>query len=385
MKTIVLFTSLLTSGFLGAQIKSSEKQIIVDGKDTITIIKDVLEGDLKRQTIIQTADKSFMTIEDQAYGTQKQTIIQGNDTTIIINNNSGENVTLKELEDFKIDDESDSTKINLGKMKIVIIEEKGKDKKGQKKIIIDENVIIDNNGNILNDDINKYEDKDDKSEENDYAHWAGFGIMANGFLNSLGKISSASDAEFLELDYTRSIGVNFYFLEDRFPIFKEYIGLTTGLGIQWNRYMLKNNVDVFSNQDSTFGVANGFIDYRKNVLRATYLQAPLLLEFNTNKNPEKAWHLSVGVVGGIRIGSSLKTKWEEDDKTRKERVKSNFNFNPFQAYATAIVGYHNVNLYVNYGLTEIFEKGKGPVFSPVNAGLLFTFHDARGKRGYHFL
>ncbi len=133
MKTIVLFTSLLTSGFLGAQIKSSEKQIIVDGKDTITIIKDVLEGDLKRQTIIQTADKSFMTIEDQADGTQKQTIIQGNDTTIIINNNSGENVTLKELEDFKIDDESDSTKINLGKMKIVIIEEKGKDKKGQKK------------------------------------------------------------------------------------------------------------------------------------------------------------------------------------------------------------------------------------------------------------
>jgi hypothetical protein len=137
--------------------------------------------------------------------------------------------------------------------------------------------------------------------------------------------------------------------------------------------MLKNNVDVFSNQDSTFGVANGFIDYRKNVLRATYIQAPLLLEFNTNKNPEKAWHLSVGVVGGIRIGSSLKTKWSEDDKTRKERVKSNFNFNPFQAYATAIVGYHNVNLYVNYGLTEIFEKGKGPAFSPVNAGVLFNF------------
>ena len=373
MKTILLFASLLTYGCLGAQIKSSEKQIIVDGKDTITIIKDVLEGDLKRQTIIQTADKSFMTIEDQADGTQKQTIIQGNDTTIIINNNSGENVTLKELEDFKIDDESDSTKINLGKMKIVIIEEKGKDKKGQKKIIIDENVIIDNNGNILNDDINKYEDKDDKPEENDYAHWAGFGIMANGFLNSLGKISSASDAEFLELDYTRSIGVNFNLLEKRFPIFKEYIGLTTGLGIQWNRYMLKNNVDVFSNQDSTFGVANGFIDYRKNVLRATYLQAPLLLEFNTNKNPEKAWHLSVGVVGGIRIGSSLKTKWEEDDKTRKERVKSNFNLNPFQAYGTAIVGYHNVNLYVNYGLTEIFEKGKGPAFSPVNAGVLFNF------------
>lgn len=373
MKTILLSAVLLIYGFLGAQIKSTEKQIIIEGKDTITIIKDVLEGDLKRQTILQTADKSFMTIEDQADGTQKQTIIKDGDTTIIITNNSGENATIEEFEDFKIDEESDSTKINLGKMKIVIIEDKGKEKKGQKKIIIDEKVIIDNNGNILNEDVNKNADKDDKPEENDFAHWAGFGIMANGFLNSSGKISSANDAEFLELDYARSIGVNFNLLEKRFPIFKEYIGLTTGLGIQWNRYMLKNNVDVFSNQDSTFGVTNGFIDYRKNVLRATYLQAPLLLEFNTNKNPEKAWHLSVGVVGGIRIGSSLKTKWEEDDKSRKERVKSNFNFNPFHSYATAIIGYHNVNLYVNYGLTEIFEKGKGVAFSPVNAGVLFNF------------
>lgn len=373
MKTILLFASLLTYGCLGAQIKSSEKQIIEEGKDTITIIKDVLEGDLKRQTIIQTADKSFMTIEDQADGTQKQTIIQGSDTTIVISKNSLENGTLEEFEDIKIDEESDSTKINLGKMKIVIIEEKGKDKKGQKKIIIDEKVIIDNNGNIQNENLAKNQDKDDKPEENEYAHWAGFGIMANGFLNSSGKISAASDAKFLELDYAKSIGANFNLLEKRFPIFKEYIGLTTGLGIQWNRYMLKNNVDVFSNQDSTFGVTNSFINYRKNVLRATYLQAPLLLEFNTNKNPEKAWHLSVGVVGGIRIGSSLKTKWSEDDKTRKERVKSNFNFNPFQAYATAIIGYHNVNLYVNYGLTEIFEKGKGPALSPVNAGVLINF------------
>ena len=91
MKTILLSAALLTYGFLAAQIKSTEKQIIVEGKDTITIIKDVLEGDLKRQTIIQTADTSFMNIEDQADGTQKQTIIQAGDTTIVISNKSIEN------------------------------------------------------------------------------------------------------------------------------------------------------------------------------------------------------------------------------------------------------------------------------------------------------
>jgi hypothetical protein len=373
MKTILLSATLLTYSFLGAQIKSTEKQVIIEGKDTITITKDVLEGDLKRQTIIQTTDKSFMTIEDQADGTQKQTIIKDGDTTIIITNNLGGNDTIEELTEIKIDDESDSTKINLGKMKIVIIEDKAKEKKGQKKIIIDEKVIIDSNGNIQNENLAKNKEEEDKPEENDFAHWAGFGIMANGFLNSSGKISSASDAKFLELDYARSIGVNLNLLEKRFPIFKEYIGLTTGLGIQWNSYMLKNNVDVFSNQDSTFGVANGFIDFRKNELRATYLQVPLLIEFNTNKNNEESWHFSLGVVGGIRIGSSYKTKWEEDNKTRREKVKSNFNLNPFQAYATAIVGFEDVNIYLNYGLTQLFEKGKGPNLSPINAGILFNF------------
>jgi hypothetical protein len=319
----------------------------IKGEDTTTINLDEQLGKLDsiiELTMLKMMDDSTMSNINRKFELLIDTVYISKDVTI---------------------EPMDTTKIRLGGKKILIIEDKIGSSNGNRKIIIDEDITQKNGKSKENDD--------DKAEENDFAHWAGFGIMANGFLNSSGKISSATDAEFLELDYARSIGANFNLLEKRFPIFKEYIGLTTGLGIQWNRYMLKNNVDVFSNQDSTFGVANGFIDYRKNVLRATYIQAPLLLEFNTNKNPEKAWHLSVGVVGGIRIGSSLKTKWSEDDKTRKERVKSNFNFNPFQAYATAIVGYHNVNLYVNYGLTEIFEKGKGPAFSPVNAGVLFNF------------
>lgn len=358
MKKIVTLSIFFILGF-GIFAQREIRITTIKGEDTTIINLDEQLGKLDsiiEFTMLKMIDDSTMSNINRKFELLIDTVFISKDVTI---------------------EPMDTTKIRLGGKKILIIEDKIGSSNGDRKIIIDEDITQKNGKSKENDD--------EEPEENDHAHWAGFGIMANGFLNSSGKISAAADAEFLELDYARSIGVNFNLLEKRFPIFKEYIGLTTGLGIQWNRYMLKNNVDVFSNQDSTFGVANGFIDYRKNVLRATYLQAPLLLEFNTNKNPEKAWHLSVGVVGGIRIGSSLKTKWEEDDKTRKERVKSNFNFNPFQAYATAIIGYHNANLYVNYGLTEIFEKGKGPAFSPVNAGLLFTFHDARGKRGYHFL
>jgi hypothetical protein len=241
-----------------------------------------------------------------------------------------------------VDNGGDTTRIKLRKKTIIIIED---------------------------DD----DEDDEKGDRNGEGHWAGFGINTNGFLNADGKIAIGDAAGFLELDQARSIGFNFNLVEKRFPIFREYVGLTTGLGIQWNRFALKNNVDVMVSADSTYGVENTTVDFKKNVLRSTYLQIPLLLEITTNKDNDKAWHISAGVVGGIRIGSSLKTKWEDAGKTNKDKVISNYNFNPFDAHATAIIGYGDINLYVNYGLTQVFEKDKGPNFSPVSAGILFNF------------
>ena len=241
-----------------------------------------------------------------------------------------------------VDNGGDTTRIKLRKKTIIIIED---------------------------DD----DEDDEKGDRNGEGHWAGFGINTNGFLNADGKIATGDAAGFLELDHARSIGFNFNLVEKRFPIFREYVGLTTGLGIQWNRFALKNNVDVMVSADSTYGVENTTVDYKKNVLRSTYLQIPLLLEITTNKDNDKAWHISAGVVGGIRIGSSLKTKWEDAGKTNIDRVKSNYNLNPFEAHATAIVGYGDISLYVNYGLTQVFEKDKGPNYAPVSAGILVNF------------
>ena len=244
-----------------------------------------------------------------------------------------------------VDNGGDTTRIKLGKKTIVIIE----------------------------DDDEERGDDDERGDRTREGHWAGFGINTNGFLNADGKIATGDAAGFLELDHARSIGFNFNLVEKRFPIFREYVGFTTGLGIQWNRFALKNNVDVMVSADSTYGVENTTVDYKKNVLRSTYLQIPLLLEITTNKDNDKAWHISAGVVGGIRIGSSLETKWEDAGKTNKDRVKSNYNLNPFEAQATAIVGYGDISLYVNYGLTQVFEKDKGPNFAPVSAGILVNF------------
>ena len=258
-------------------------------------------------------------------------------------------------------------------MKIVIIEDKNKDKKGQKKVIIDEKVIFDNNGNIHNENEVKDEEYKDKPEENVYAHWAGFGGSANFFVTDNFAIADKDDALFLEIDFSRSASLNMNIYEKRFPIIKEHVGLTTGLGFQFSFYELKNNVDITVTSDSTFGALNLINDFGTNRLQLFYLQVPLLLEFNTSKNPDKNWHLSFGVTGAFKIGASYLRKWKNDGEKYKDKMRSNFNMNPFQAYGTAIIGYGNYSAFIHYGLTSLFEKGKGPAFSPVNVGVMFNF------------
>jgi hypothetical protein len=294
---------------------------------------------------------------------KKEKVEKIDSTVVIIQKDSKITIDSSFFENGSVAENGDSTTIKVGKLKIVIV-----DNDKDKKVIIDEKVVMEkDNGN---DDDDK---EDDWWRKNGTAYWSGIGINTNGFLNATGKIANGDDSYFLQLDHARSIGFNLNFAQKRFPIIKEYVGLTTGLGLQWNRYALKNNVNVGYASDSIFGTENVDVTFKKNFFRSTYLQVPLLLEFSTNREPSKAWHLSAGVIGGIRIGSSWRTKWEADGKTNRNNEKATYHFQPFQAMATVMLGYDNWNIYVNYGLTEVFEKGKGPEFSPVTAGVFFNF------------
>ena len=250
----------------------------------------------------------------------------------------------EEVDTIRVE-ETDTIRFNMGKKKVVVI----------------------TTGEL---DTLKKEDEVDKRE---YAHWAGIGASFNFFVNDNYAIADKDDAFFLEIDFNRSASLNANVFEKRFPIVKEYVGLTTGLGFQLSFYELKNNVNINVTNDSTYGVLNETIDFSRNRLQLFYVQVPLLLEFNTSKNPEKNWHFSFGVTGAYKMGSSYRTKWKADGEKYKDKMRSNFNMNPFQAYGTAIVGYGNYSAFIHYGLTPLFEKGKGPNFVPVNIGVLCNF------------
>lgn len=349
MKSIFFFF-LLTSTLVFGQIRESRKIIIINNTDTTILSTDSESMD----SLIEINMKSMYGIDSKI--------------------NSGKNVKVEVFIDSVFSDveksvivmgePADTMKLKMGKKKIVVIEKEMNEGNDDRKIIIDEDVTI-------------YKDKPSKDEDEDgldfNGSWAGVGIGLNSFINANHDFYGEADAPFLVLDYAKSVNVQLNIWEKRFPIVKEYVGLTTGVGFQWNRYGLEKNVDVMASADSIYALNNTTVNYNKNVLRSTYVQIPLLLEFNSNKDESKNWHLSLGVVGGVRIASSWKTKWEVDGKPLKARTKDDFNFNSLSANAYAQIGYGNVGMFVQYGLTNVFRADKGPVLSPVSGGLIFNF------------
>lgn len=200
-------------------------------------------------------------------------------------------------------------------------------------------------------------------------HWGGLDLGVNMLLNADGGTDMAAGDEWLELDVARSGSVRLNLFESKIRLAKDYVGLVTGVGFTWNKYAFKNNIVMSSNGDSTFAATDSLINYRKNSLRATYVQVPLMVEFNTSEDPERTFHLAAGVIGGWKIGSRYKQYYDYEGKEYKSYVKDDYNLNPLTLDATARIGYRNLTLWATYGLTSLFEKDKGPEVYPVSVGL----------------
>ena len=347
MKQLLLLGILSLSQIMFAQKGPSKRIVQIKGNDTTVII---INGQMDEMDSILTEEMKMIYNSDSMF-TRVDVFM---DSSFI-------------LEDDQL--HMDSIKVKIGNMKIVILDDRNGNMKGEKRMIIDERVIIQEDEEDETFDMGS----DNFATKTNNPVWSGFGLTSNGFMNAQNQIASGSELGFLELDPARSIGVQLNVVEKRFPIIKGFLGLTTGLGIQVNRYALKGNYDISATNDTIFGVENTAVNYSKNVLSSAYLQAPLLLQINTNKNPSESWTIAAGIVGGIRIGGLHKTKWEVDGNQNKDKTKDDFNFNPFQASLMALVGYGDWNLYMTYNLTDVFNEGSALSLSGVNAGSLMSF------------
>ncbi|HET6991104.1 MAG TPA: outer membrane beta-barrel protein [Bacteroidia bacterium] len=202
-----------------------------------------------------------------------------------------------------------------------------------------------------------------------FKFWKGLDIGVNGYYNAANSLTNPEGYNFLELDYARSRSIAWNMGQYNFHIVKNYVNLVTGLGIEWNSYALRNNVSLQPHASEITGIEENH-DFTKNKLKSTWLNAPLMLEFNTSKNENHSFHIGVGAEFGYNIfRNRLKQEFSINGDEQKRKVKDDFNINPFRYSLTARVGYGKYTVFANYGMSTLFKANQGPKVYPFSAGI----------------
>ncbi len=218
-------------------------------------------------------------------------------------------------------------------------------------------------------DVEEEEDEERKLYD---AHWAGFDFGTLILMSDLLKIDFVAN-DYWKNNVARSAVFNFNFFDYKFPIIKQYLGLTTGLGWNLSTIGLNKNYDIFHTADTIFAVANVSQNYRANILNVQYITIPLLLEFATKKEQKKSFYFATGVIGGVRVFSNTRKTGRYTNGDRFDlNVRSKYNFAPFTLEATVRTGYGPIGLFATYNLNTLFKEGKTVAIYPFRTGITFN-------------
>lgn len=257
-------------------------------------------------------------------------------------------------------DKKDSTRLVIGNKVYKIYHKKG----AIDKIEVEEK-----------DTTNKTKKEENKTEVKSwkkYGHWGGMDFGFTSLLNSNGT-SSFQKQPFLENDPSKSFYISLNLIEHKFPIIGNYFGITTGLGFDWKKIGIKNNLKLNYNADSVWTLSDVNYRYDKNVLRVTYLNIPLFLEFNTSVNAKKSWFFMFGLVGGMRIGSKFIQQLKDQQNNINNKINGDYALNPYKLDAAVRIGYKYVGVFTNYSLIPMFDTKRVEKTFPLTFGLSWVW------------
>ena len=200
------------------------------------------------------------------------------------------------------------------------------------------------------------------------ANWGGFDF---GFVST-----NSSDEWSNKVLQSSSFGLNLF--EYKLPIFKQYLGLTTGLGFNFRTITFQNKYAMVST-DSTILLQEGnptlydsLASIRYSTFGQGFLQVPLLLDFSTKTRQAKSFSIAAGVVGGLRMYAvhQLRGKYSNGDKFNNQmRDDKRFHSNLLNLDATVRLSYGAFGLYGTYSLTSLFHKDAAPKMNPFCIGI----------------
>lgn len=202
-------------------------------------------------------------------------------------------------------------------------------------------------------------------------HWAGIGWGFANISNASFKLNNI-DGVSLKSGSSSEFFVNL--IEKMLPIYKNKLGITTGLGFNWRTYSMDYNTHFVNNNGLTdvYDAPMG-VKYEYSKLKTAHITLPLLLEWQPG-GLDDDFFVSVGVICGVKTYSVSKIKFKNESGDMIKRVEDKgLNVSPLSLDYYAQIGYGSFNVFAKYSPFSIFESGKGLDVRAVSLGLLLNF------------
>lgn len=185
-----------------------------------------------------------------------------------------------------------------------------------------------------------------------------------------GSFTLSPENEALESKTWKSSNFGFEFFQMGYRFnhnFKVYLGA----GIDWTHFRLKKDITIQPDK-SEFTYVEDDIMFSKNRFSSTYLRIPLSFQFRTNDDHKGN---KVYFVAGPEIGFLINGKVKQvSDERGKEKVKDDFNLNPFRYGASLRLGYGDFGIYTKYYANNLFADNQGPAdLNNLNFGIMLGF------------
>jgi hypothetical protein len=224
-------------------------------------------------------------------------------------------------------------------------------------------------------------------------HWGGIELGINGYNTADFNMEYPEGYEYLDLRFPKSMAFYLNLIELNIALAKnQKWGMLSGLGFEWHNYRFLHDVWLDTQNNALQGYYINGAAVKKTKLMVSYMTVPLIFEFQTNnKSKFNSFHVGVGVVGGLRIGTHTKAKFEnknssyylmetpdvpliipEDNHVSANKIMkehNDFYLNPVKLDATARIGWSHINLFATYSLTPMFRENRAPELYPWSVGI----------------
>ncbi|MDZ7649863.1 MAG: outer membrane beta-barrel protein [Cytophagales bacterium] len=105
----------------------------------------------------------------------------------------------------------------------------------------------------------------------------------------------------------------------------------------------------------------------KSMLVANYVEIPIDFRFDTKpEDIARSFNIALGGRIGYLFDSFRKVKFEDKGETIKDKYKSPLGLNRLRYGIYARIGFGGFTLFSFYNLSNMFEKGKGPLGEDFN-------------------